>query len=122
MPEIILSALPPAAALRLPSVADQVFEGLYDRIVSLALAPGTRLSESEVAKVFDVSRQPVRDAFWRLSKLGFLTIRPQRATLVAGISKPQCCRRDSCGRRSRSRRCGSPPAASSTTISRRSRH
>jgi DNA-binding GntR family transcriptional regulator len=27
-----------------------------------------------------VSRQPVRDAFWRLSQLGFLTIRPQRAT------------------------------------------
>lgn len=88
MSEIILSALTPtAAAVRLPSVADQVFEGLYDRIVSLALPPGTRLSETEVAKAFDVSRQPVRDAFWRLSKLGFLTIRPQRATTVAGISE-----------------------------------
>lgn len=77
----------PAAAVRLPSIADQVFEGLYDRIVNLALPPGTRLSETEVAKAFDVSRQPVRDAFWRLSKLGFLTIRPQRATTVAGISE-----------------------------------
>ena len=34
-----------------------------------------------------VSRQPVRDAFYRLSRLGFLTIWPQRATIVAPISE-----------------------------------
>ena len=31
--------------------------------------------------------QPVRDAFWRLSQLGFLTIRPQRSTEVSAISE-----------------------------------
>lgn len=69
-----------------PSVADQVFETLYDQIVWLELPPETRLSEIEVARALDVSRQPVRDAFFRLSKLGFLVIRPQRATTVSQIS------------------------------------
>ena len=70
-----------------PSVADQVFEELRRQILSLELAPGTKLSEVDVAGQMGVSRQPVRDAFYRLSKLGFLTIRPQRATTVTLISE-----------------------------------
>lgn len=68
-----------------PSIADQVFDTLYDQVLALELPPGTKLSEAEVAKRLDVSRQPVRDAFWRLSQLGFLLIRPQRATTVSRI-------------------------------------
>ncbi|MFN3292972.1 MAG: GntR family transcriptional regulator, partial [Gemmobacter sp.] len=60
---------------------------LHRQILALDLPPGTRLSEVDVAKALGVSRQPVRDAFWRLSKLGFLTIRPQRATTVSNISE-----------------------------------
>jgi DNA-binding GntR family transcriptional regulator len=69
-----------------PSVADTVFDTLHNQILLLELPPGTKMSEVEVAKAFGVSRQPVRDAFYRLSKLGFLSIRPQRATLVSQIS------------------------------------
>ncbi|NDR59099.1 GntR family transcriptional regulator [Aliiruegeria sabulilitoris] len=69
-----------------PSVADQVFQELHKQIVWLTLPPGARLSEVEVSKVLGVSRQPVRDAFYRLSQLGFLEIRPQRATRVSLIS------------------------------------
>ena len=68
------------------SVTDQVFDALYDRIVELDLRPGTRLSEVEVARQMEVSRQPVRDAFYRLSQLGFLLVRPQRPTTVTAIS------------------------------------
>ena len=57
------------------------------QVVTLALPPGARLSEAEVARAAGVSRQPVRDAFWRLSQLGFLTIRPQRSTEVSVISE-----------------------------------
>lgn len=71
---------------RLPSVTDQVFDELYARVVELDLPPGTKLSEAEVARRMGVSRQPVRDAFYRLSQLGFLLIRPQRATIVMPIS------------------------------------
>ncbi|WP_146590209.1 GntR family transcriptional regulator [Puniceibacterium confluentis] len=67
------------------SVTDQVYEALHAQVLSLALPPGTKMSESEVAKQLGVSRQPVRDAFYRLSKLGFLVIQPQKATLVSKI-------------------------------------
>ncbi len=85
--------MPHPAALRVieplgrPSVADAVFAELHRQILALDLPPGTRLSEVDVARAMGVSRQPVRDAFWRLSKLGFLTIRPQRATTVSAISE-----------------------------------
>jgi DNA-binding GntR family transcriptional regulator len=79
--------LPTLAAARAPSAADQVFAALYRQILTLELPPGARLSEAEVARQMGVSRQPVRDAFWRLSQLGFLTIRPQRATTVSPISE-----------------------------------
>lgn len=70
-----------------PSVADQVFDELRRQILTLELAPGTKLSEVDVAGQMGVSRQPVRDAFYRLSKLGFLLIRPQRSTTVTLISE-----------------------------------
>ncbi len=72
---------------RAPSVADLVFDELYERVITLELLPGAKLSEVEVARSMGVSRQPVRDAFYRLSRLGFLTIWPQRATIVAPISE-----------------------------------
>ena len=72
---------------RPPSVTDQVFSLLYDRVVNLTLPPGSKLSEAEVAAQLGVSRQPVRDAFYRLSHLGFIQIRPQRATIVTPISE-----------------------------------
>lgn len=69
------------------SATDQVFDVLYDAVVSVKLPPGTKVSEAEFAKHLDVSRQPVRDAFYRLSNLGFMSIRPQRATLITQISE-----------------------------------
>ena len=69
-----------------PSVAEQVFEELRRQRLSLELTPRTKRSEVEVAKAIGVSRQPVRNAFYRLPKLGFLLIRPQCATTAALIS------------------------------------
>jgi len=69
-----------------PSLADQVFDALYAQVLSTDLPPGAKLSEADVAQKMDVSRQSVRDAFYRLSQLGFLVIRPQRATTVSLIS------------------------------------
>lgn len=66
--------------------ADQVFKTLHTQILSLELRPCTKLSEVEVATAMGVSRQPVREAFFRLSQLGFVIVRPQRATMVSPIS------------------------------------
>ncbi len=68
------------------TTTDVVFEHLYKDIVSLNMLPGTKLSESEVANRFSVSRQPVRDAFGRLANLELLLVRPQKATQVRGFS------------------------------------
>lgn len=69
------------------TIATQVFERLLERIITLDLAPGAKISEAEIAKALDVSRQPVREAFFRLSQAGLLLVRPQRATTVAPISE-----------------------------------
>lgn len=79
--------LPVLDDMRPRTVTDQVYEVLYHRVINLTLAPGAKLSEAEVAAQMGVSRQPVRDAFYRLSQQGFIHIRPQRATVVTQISE-----------------------------------
>jgi DNA-binding GntR family transcriptional regulator len=74
-------------SLRGPSAADLVYREVYRRIVELDLPPGSRLSEQEVARQMGISRQPVRDAFWRLSQLGLVQLQPQRATTVSLVSE-----------------------------------
>lgn len=69
------------------TAADGVFEQLLDDILTLKLLPGAKLSESDVARRFGVSRQPVRDAFSRLGNRDLLLIRPQKATEVRGFSR-----------------------------------
>ena len=68
------------------TAADAVFDELHRRIAALELRPNDRISEAEIAAEFGVSRQPVRDAFSRLGNLGYLVIRPQRATQVNRFS------------------------------------
>ena len=68
------------------TLTDMIHDRLYRQVVENELPPGTKMSEADVARKLGVSRQPVRDAFYRLSQQGFLLVRPQRATLVAPIS------------------------------------
>jgi GntR family transcriptional regulator, rspAB operon transcriptional repressor len=69
------------------TIADQVYDRLRHDIVRLAIRPGEKLSEAEIADRFKVSRQPVREAFIHLADDGFLLIRPQRPTVVKPISE-----------------------------------
>lgn len=68
------------------TTTDAVYETLHDEIVSLEILPGTKLSETEVARRFGVSRQPVRNAFTKLGNEDLLVIRPQKATEVRRFS------------------------------------
>lgn len=65
--------------------AAQLQARLRQRIVSCELAPGTRLSEQEIADQYHLSRQPVREAFIRLAGEGLIEVRPQRGTFVTRI-------------------------------------
>ncbi len=67
--------------------SDVVFDELFEKITRLELLPGTKISETDVAKSFGYSRQPVREAFTRLANLNLLMVRPQRATIVRPFSR-----------------------------------
>jgi GntR family transcriptional regulator, rspAB operon transcriptional repressor len=67
-------------------VGKQIFRSLRQAIFTGLLAPGTSLSEKEVSEIFQVSRQPVREAFIKLVEAGVLQVLPQRGTFVKRIS------------------------------------
>ncbi|MEZ5476519.1 MAG: GntR family transcriptional regulator [Thiolinea sp.] len=69
----------------LPAAA-QLYTLLRERIIRNELAPGMRISESEIAAQYAVSRQPVREAFIKLAEAGLLDIRPQRGSYISKIS------------------------------------
>jgi len=67
-------------------ITPQIYAQLRDAIIRNRFAPGDRISESEIAKSCDVSRQPVREAFIRLAGEGLLAILPQRGTVITKIN------------------------------------
>lgn len=67
-------------------VGPQILDTLRERIIRNVLAPSARVSETEIAAVFGVSRQPVREAFIKLAEEGLVEIRPQRGTYITRIS------------------------------------
>jgi len=50
------------------------------------LKPGTRLLEEELSKAMNISRAPIREAFNRLEKEGFVTIIPRKGAAVSDIT------------------------------------
>ncbi len=60
-------------------VNQQIYRILRRDIVHCLIAPGTPLSEKEVSVRFNVSRQPVREAFIKLAENGLIQIRPRVA-------------------------------------------
>lgn len=68
------------------SAALQVERDLREAIVSLALKPGARLSEQEIADQLRVSRQPVREALIALGRANLVEAKPKRGTTVVKIS------------------------------------
>lgn len=67
-------------------IGPQLFRILHERIVRNDLKPGSQISEAEIASAYEVSRQPVREAFIKLAEEGLITIRPQRSTLIKKIT------------------------------------
>ena len=66
---------------------DSVYLKLRQEIVSARLPPGYLLREAELAARFGVSKTPLREAFVRLEKDGFVEIAPYRSAVVGGYSR-----------------------------------
>lgn len=64
----------------------QIYRALRRAIVNCSLLPGEAVSDKEISEGFGVSRQPVRDAFIKLSGAGLIQVLPQRGTFVMKIS------------------------------------
>ena len=73
---------------QVPSVkleADRAYVDLRDRIVTLALAPGTVLREDELMRDLDVGRTPLREAVKRLALENLVAVQPRRGTFVTPV-------------------------------------
>lgn len=68
------------------SLKDRVYQSIKYQILLGNLKPGVRLLEEELAKAMNISRAPIREAFNRLEKEGFVTIIPRRGAAVSIIT------------------------------------
>lgn len=67
------------------SASMRIYESMRDRIVSMELPPGATISRAEMAKSYDVSQTPMREAMQRLESDGLIRIYPQSKTIVTRI-------------------------------------
>ncbi len=69
---------------RLPreSGGEYALRTIKENIVSLELAPGSQISENELAAEMGLSRTPVREALIELSKVKIVDIQPQKKSTI----------------------------------------
>lgn len=68
------------------SLGDQFHRLLRSAIIRGEFLPGQSIFETEMSKLFSISRQPVREAFILLANERLIEVRPKRGTYVRKIS------------------------------------
>lgn len=76
-------------SLRPVSVVDAVYDAIYNRLMSLEIAPGARISIDWLARDLDISQTPVREALGRLENEGLV----RKAHLLGYSAAPQLTRK-----------------------------
>ncbi|RLB43385.1 MAG: GntR family transcriptional regulator [Deltaproteobacteria bacterium] len=69
------------------SLGQFVYEELKGAIINGKLPPGQRIAESRVAQAMKISRTPVREAFHKLEREGWIEHLPNSGFFVAGLSR-----------------------------------
>ncbi|MDZ4136469.1 MAG: GntR family transcriptional regulator [Paracoccaceae bacterium] len=67
------------------SAAQRCFDDLHNRIISLQLPPNTLLSRGDLAREYEISQTPLREALQRLEAEGLVSIYPQSRTVVTRL-------------------------------------
>lgn len=80
-----MTSSPPAGATR-RLLKDVAYEHIKALVCDGTFAPGTFISERELAGQLQMSKTPIRAAFERLAEQGFVTIAPQRGVIVRDLS------------------------------------
>jgi DNA-binding GntR family transcriptional regulator len=65
--------------------ATRVFEGLRADILAMRLMPGAMVDEAAIAREYEVSRTPVREAVNRLATEGLVSLLPNRGSQVSSL-------------------------------------
>lgn len=66
-------------------LADRAYRLLEEMIVTLALPPGSILSEPDLSRELDIGRTPIREALQRLAADRLVIIQPRRAIIVSEV-------------------------------------
>jgi DNA-binding GntR family transcriptional regulator len=85
----VTPVIAPLGRSRTVTLSDEIFHALVKDILSGAVEPGGRLDEPSIARKFNVSRTPIREALRRLSGTGLVEITPRRGVTVARIDIEQ---------------------------------
>ncbi len=67
------------------SLTDAAYAALEERIVTLAMAPGSHVSEQALCQEIGLGRTPVREALQRLAREGLVVILPRKGVRVTEI-------------------------------------
>ena len=69
------------------SLAEQAYEVLEEKLVTLALPPGERLSEGQLIEMTGFGRTPVREAIQRLAQQELFLVLPRKGLVVTPVSR-----------------------------------
>lgn len=86
MNDTLIARLAEQITRRKDSAGGMLYNFLAEAIIQGELRPGTALSEADLARRLEVSRQLVREAFIKLAERKLLMILPQRGSFVVKIS------------------------------------
>lgn len=75
--------------VRANGLADDVYEAIFNQLMSLKIPPGARITVDSLVKEFNVSQTPIREALGRLEGEGLV----QKTHLVGYRAAPQITRR-----------------------------
>jgi glycerate-2-kinase/DNA-binding GntR family transcriptional regulator len=65
----------------------EIYDRVYDDIVTLRLKPGEKISEIKLAKRYETGRASARTVILKLQEEGFLVVKPQVGTVILPISE-----------------------------------
>jgi DNA-binding GntR family transcriptional regulator len=71
------------------AISDPIFDAIKDRVLDGELKPGTKLTEEEIASIFDVGRARARQSLRLLAAIGVVTIHKNRGAFVASPTRSE---------------------------------
>ena len=76
-----------SAVLSSASLAEQAYQLLEQKLVTLALAPGVQISEGRLIEMTGFGRTPVREAIQRLAQQEFFLVMPRKGLVVTPVNR-----------------------------------